>query len=692
MSAQDAQQIVGFQDTSLDDGSYELRQIMSTVSAYIDLDLLDDAEDLLQEITDLAVTDREVAALFERFRLARGRTGGTKSARDVSAAATSALVSFTQPLPGVEELARPAQRLVTQVEQDYRAGHLQAALDGSLRIASLYPGFFANHVRIAELLVLQGDLDGAERLTETLRWAAETARDTSSPMLQSLSAALRADLDSLIDHARALLAEGSGLPLEPMVPAVIERVAADRPEIAVELAEEFLRQRPGHNDVTRLYLLTLLSTDHTSADSAFRTTVSSSTSEADLLYLRAAVALSSGEDDALSWLERVANSLRDAPDHWPAVLSVIDASEARVPTVTRILWAAILSLAANDLERAVTLLDEWETFSLTEAPISTDQFIAACTRACAAEGLGLTEQATEAIEEALVLIDGGEVAALAKESLLFGTPRSHEQLVEQYQTHLARGADTDRQLVRLRELKERIPSSIPLQELYLETLVHSGRVNEAVREMRSIAQEHERAGNVRAMVTTMRRISEAVPDNAEIKSMLVDAYRKRGVLDEAMRELELLGDLQARNNEGAAAAQSYGSAAEIAWATGSFRRGSDLYEKATSIDGDNIAVRHAAAAYFLQVGSIEQAIQNLKEIVRISLAAHDLDEAVASLHQIIGLIPEEPDAYLKLGEVLTTMGEYGQAERVFRRLSVLLPNDPVLLAKQSALAVLAATQ
>jgi hypothetical protein len=37
------------------------------------------------------------------------------------------------------------------------------------------------------------------------------------------------------------------------------------------------------------------------------------------------------------------------------------------------------------------------------------------------------------------------------------------------------------------------------------------------------------------------------------------------------------------------------------------------------------------------------------------------------------------------------MGEYKQAERVYRRLADIAPNDPVLQAKQSALAVLAAT-
>jgi Flp pilus assembly protein TadD len=91
-------------------------------------------------------------------------------------------------------------------------------------------------------------------------------------------------------------------------------------------------------------------------------------------------------------------------------------------------------------------------------------------------------------------------------------------------------------------------------------------------------------------------------------------------------------------------------------------------------------------------GSVEKATEQLREVVRIALQMQDPDEAVAALHQIIGLAPAEASAYHKLGEVLTSLGEYAQAERVYRRLAAFTPDDPVLTAKQSALAALATGQ
>ncbi|MEZ4573083.1 MAG: tetratricopeptide repeat protein [Thermomicrobiales bacterium] len=124
---------------------------------------------------------------------------------------------------------------------------------------------------------------------------------------------------------------------------------------------------------------------------------------------------------------------------------------------------------------------------------------------------------------------------------------------------------------------------------------------------------------------------------------------------------------------------------------GNFALGNELYDRGVAADPDNVLVRHAAVAFYLQTGAVDRATEHLREVVRIALSEQDPDEAVAALHQIIGLDPNNFDSYHKLGEVLTAMGEYKQAERVYRRLAEIAPNDPVLQAKQSALAVLAAT-
>lgn len=208
--------------------------------------------------------------------------------------------------------------------------------------------------------------------------------------------------------------------------------------------------------------------------------------------------------------------------------------------------------------------------------------------------------------------------------------------------------------------------------------------------MRYIAERYEQAGNIERMVEAMRHISAAVPNNVEMKAKLIEGYIQRGVPEDAMRELRLLGELHLNRGRNAEAARAFTRGAEIASTTGSYQRAMDLFERAVAADPENVSVRHAAVAHFIMTGSVDKATEQLREIVRIAIVALDPDEAVAALHQIIGLAPTEPSAYHKLGEVLTSLGEYAQAERVYRRLAGFTPDDPVLAAKQSALSALAA--
>ena len=61
-------------------------------------------------------------------------------------------------------------------------------------------------------------------------------------------------------------------------------------------------------------------------------------------------------------------------------------------------------------------------------------------------------------------------------------------------------------------------------------------------------------------------------------------------------------------------------------------RGNELFQQAVEAAPDDVPVRHAAVAFYLQTGSILQATEQLREVVRIALVADDRDEAVAALH------------------------------------------------------------
>jgi Flp pilus assembly protein TadD len=63
-----------------------------------------------------------------------------------------------------------------------------------------------------------------------------------------------------------------------------------------------------------------------------------------------------------------------------------------------------------------------------------------------------------------------------------------------------------------------------------------------------------------------------------------------------------------------------------------------------------------------------EAIAEKKQIVRIFLQQRDFDNAIAELHQIIGLDRNDSEAYFQLGDVLMRREEYDQAFRIYGRL------------------------
>jgi tetratricopeptide (TPR) repeat protein len=61
------------------------------------------------------------------------------------------------------------------------------------------------------------------------------------------------------------------------------------------------------------------------------------------------------------------------------------------------------------------------------------------------------------------------------------------------------------------------------------------------------------------------------------------------------------------------------------------------------------------------------------------------------LHQVIGLTPDDTTAYYQLADLLASMGEYRQAEKVYRRLVLMNADDAIAQAKATSMASLRET-
>lgn len=674
----------------------ELRQIVEVATSYLETGLFDDADDILQEVLEAGAVSPEIDELIRRIEEARGSTGrpGT-TMLDVQDEARPVrrqpLIHLTAPLPGSERLPRAIQRLIAETERDFNEGRRHAALDLCSVVIARAPDFIPNYLRAAQIRIALDDIEGAESLIGSVErlYALDGIED--DPMLRGIRVALNPD-DSraLVEHAKFLLGQQIIGTNDPFLPAAIEATQDSDPATARELARALVERRPNDDVAVRTYIRAAVSTAAPEElHQALQERVRPESTSVDLLWWRAASGIESNDATWPEWLARAVAQVRIKTDNYGLARDAIDRSQTFVPEHVRYLGAAVIALAAGQWDAAQAELDDWK-ITAPEDSTNLEVFVAACAQVETIEYLGL-QGIIPALDDLLAATIAVHQDGMETNFELFSMQTSRQDVFERYKIALGVHDAMDHGVKAITELSEAYPEDLALRQILAQILIDQGKLNDGIRVLRAIAKAHEQSGDLNAMADAMRSISKAVPDNLEIKQMLIDVYLRRGILDEALRELESVAALKHDNYDIDGAIAAYTRAAEIACAMGNFALGNELYDRGVAADPDNVPVRHAAVAFYLQTGAVNRATEHLREVVRIALAERDPDEAVAALHQIIGLDPGDFESYHKLGEVLTTMGEYKQAERVYRRLADIAPNDPVLQAKQSALAVLAAT-
>lgn len=665
---------------------YEIQHILSVAAAYLDAGQIADAEDLLIEAQDANPHHPGVKALAGKIAHIMGHaTGDSLPDEPDIFPAPDVLRHFTAPLPDTDKHPPGIQRLVRAAEQYYAQDRIYSSLDLTQVLCAEQPDYPAAFVRLAELQISLGMIDQAQDLYATLKHYYDVINEPAPWLVESLRISLNpGDTSALIGYAMTLLQAGEARALDPFVPEAIARAVDMNVDAAIEMSEAYIDLMPDNAEAQALHLQILaLSGDKPRFVEASRR-LADEYELFELQAMRLAAEILAEDDAWIPQAERVATAIRKSPELLEPALDCLNIVEGDLANGRVQLANALLHLAVERWDDVLARTRDVDAHEI-ESPV--DRFCLLLARAMSHEAIG-TDEARSSMFEAAQAAYHPDVEPFARQTALFGRDAAPSEILNAI-VDTGTDASTTAPLEFLRDANpDRLDIRMSLADAYLQ----ARNVKDALRELRFVAEREERAGNIPGMIAAMRRISQAVPTNVEIKAKLIDGYMRRGILDEAVDEMDLIGDLYLQRNRVADAVATFTRAAEIASALGKFDRGNNLFDRAVLADPDNVPVRHAAVAYYLQTGSLEQATEQLREVVRIALDADDRDEAVAALHQIIALAPHDPGAYHRLGEVLTSLGEYTQAERVYRRLASFTPHDPVLEAKQSALAVLAAAR
>jgi tetratricopeptide (TPR) repeat protein len=628
---------------------------------------------------------------FETGRLgltgALGRAAKDTAAKPVPPAFPPEALTFTVPLPGEEELPEPVRAAILQSTDDLMRGRLHAAFDACVWAVYLDDGFYPAFIRMAEIntalrqrrrarsqaesLVRLLKAEGEDRhlwmVYRILLHTAENDLPSLRRLVELLIEAERTDLASYYASKLIQLLDQEGLTDEAI--AYSARLRSLIPgDTRAALENAILRVKGGDpNGAVELW------------EEAVAAGADPVLGKASL----AAVVAGSSHDDHWRILADVATALRERKDR--AIVDAYARTAAVMPPCPElvvgqgVLLANLSDPTARDLLAGVVA-------DRGAPPLA--KAIGAVALSRLAQIAGPPEEFVASVRTSLKFLEDPEVANHPSWGGLIGITPRYEELSIELGTLLLERQDAAGAVDVLKTAKVRASKHERVCELLAEAYFKTGQLASALTVLDELVGHHRGSGQLEEMAAVLRQMSQLAPNNIKVKTRLIDTYLQRGFVAEARAELIQRADLEERSGLIHDAIASLVRAAELSWTTGMADETFALYKRVIEMQPAAVEHRHGVVAYYLQLHRTAEAAEHQRAIVDISLREGRRHEAIAALHQVIGLTPDDTSAYYQLGDLLSSVGEYGQAERVYRRILALQPDDPIAQAKATAMAAL----
>jgi tetratricopeptide (TPR) repeat protein len=575
--------------------------------------------------------------------------------------------------------------LVTQTRQALIRGATALALDTLLLTEALNPDRLETYITHVELALVLGKHGLAEALLARLERLASIDPRRLDPIdLRRLRLHLGSTVDELLAFSREILATGrSDLWTAYLPPIITSLQRAGRIADALELARSWHASSGASATAWWTYARQVLEAREAAQAQELLSALPRAPVDAHQWAILLGLSSLAGSQHEFALLRQALNEVRSgrlaAPDLDRELekLSSVGAWSRPVDLYRALIW-----LAAGEPRRAIELALPLET----SESIST-RLLGHAVAAWAGLAGPRPEQALPHLQAAFQLLadspnSTNELAELLSPPVDLQSVGTHLARLLQQRGHVDEAIDVLRRLVELN------PAQADLRYQLAELMVQAGRVEEAREMLQAFAQEQQKRRDFRGRLETLRHLVQITPEGPAVLEELITGYTRIGMMKQAIALLEQLAATAAATRRRDAAVELLRRAAELAMLGQQWEAIPRIYEQLIGLDPDNLDHRHAAVTAYIQTGQLRHAIEQLREIVRVALARGEPEEALAALHQVVALDPRNPDAYHRLAELLVSLGELEQAERVYRRLLVLYPDDPVAKAKQAALAAL----
>lgn len=605
-------------------------------------------------------------------------------------AATLERVAFWTPLPASGNLTSAGQQLVRESDANIKQCRLESALDASLELNAIEPEYIPGFVRTSELLIATRRRDHASRmLTSIVKREATVDSDDFELQLSKLQFHLKPDVDIATAFAYQMLDQSSKRQTVPYVPAAIEQlISAGRVEESAVLATLWVEREP-QSPLALSYLVRvhLRNGDSGSALQTirhFRDEYDADKIWPENIAVSALVAIAS-DDIEPKWMAAgpVCQGLREGKLDYAHVTEILEFLAPAVAAPQRaLLYAGVLAINSGDFDEAQAI------FQTTPAESPVESYIrnVGLERASAASDDQRSRSA--ALHEIWSGLSDAQVGSLADSGQLFSPPANRSTVGLEIARSLQRDEAYADALKFLNQVISSGNRNADILRLQAELMGQSGSRNDALSTLESLAREQEEARKYADAIETLESMIRLVPGNIRLRARVVENCLKIGRFDQAIDQLVMQGRLFHRAGRLTDAEPPIHRAIEISTMTNDWEKVNKLHRLLISFAPEETRLRHAAVATYVQYGHTSEAMDQLREIVRIARKHNDMDEAIAASHQMLALDPNDPATYHQLGELLVSIQEYNQADRVYRRLGNLVPDDQAVKAKRSAIAAL----
>jgi tetratricopeptide (TPR) repeat protein len=255
--------------------------------------------------------------------------------------------------------------------------------------------------------------------------------------------------------------------------------------------------------------------------------------------------------------------------------------------------------------------------------------------------------------------------------------------------------DWDGALVALESLKALTPADQSVYTRMADIHFRQGHLTQALGDLNELLVIYQKANDHEKTLEALSYMAKLAPSNTAVRRKLADMYIKLGMTDYGLAEMATLADLQLKAGQLKEAMRTYQKSADIHYTLGQHEEAIHIYERIVRLAPRDIDTRQQLVNMYIMSGKTADAVEAERGLADIYIGDGQVEGAIAALHQLLALAPEDVKAHHSLAQQLVSIGEYGQAARLYGRLVRLEPeNDrnPILQEEMQRMAREAAAE